>query len=204
MMQMWRCLTAGRRGVPFARRPRMLFLFLIWSAPGGAVLAGCADPCAGAIRPLSYEICLVPHGMPTVTGSGYFCFTPAWNGMTAQHPFWGPWEYVVVLLPPDRGPPVRPFVELYDTSGARLTVAEPPPVLLRRHLSCVLDNSVWYDIRALSGETVELVHRLASAPTGLVGTHLPGDVSVFEGEPALITTLLPSSTGSDAGTPDAP
>lgn len=96
-------------------------------------------------------------------------------------------EHLRVLLPLGTVAPVRELIEIYD-GAARLEVSG---VFRANRFTCgegCFFDVVDYDLSALPDGEYQVVHRLASAPAGLRSTE--GPATTFEGEPALVTTIV--------------
>lgn len=109
-----------------------------------------------------------------------------WNGRTSYFGDGGP-AFVIVSIP-QGALPTAPMVEIYRGSE-RLEVPETIQRGVVRE-DCFADE-VTYDVRTLEDGEYALVHRLSSAPDGLPPVEgLRDEVTSFEREPALVTTLV--------------
>lgn len=121
---------------------------------------------------------------------------PHWNGTT-------PWpvSLVRVYLPPaERRPTMEMFEFFADERPLGIT-----PMFYLRDPSTGSDSSVLdYDLASLPDGEYLMVHRRSSIPPGLspVEAHYDWAWSTFDGEDALVTTLLRRRvpTDADAGT----
>ena len=126
--------------------------------------------------------------------------TPAWNGITTDSGGGDP-DFVEVLFA-ERATPTVEMIEIYD-GPTRLAI----PGTLARDLGddhgCA-HYGLRYDLRSLPNGEYLLVHRTSSAPPGMV--LIEGEaryLTTYDGEPALVTTLLRDDVGvSDAGSGD--
>lgn len=116
-----------------------------------------------------------------------------WNDRVVEN------EAVDVVIIPDFVP-TREMIELYAGS-ARVPLAGTyvPDVI---HPGSCPNDELQYDLTALPAGEYTLIHRASSAPPGY-HTNATG-WTTFEGEPALVTTLVHFAfTEDDAGLQDA-
>ena len=123
-----------------------------------------------------------------------------WNGVTSE---FGPGDpdFVEVLILGGVTPPVE-MIELYD-GPARIAISGTLARDLGTDNDCA-HYGVRYDLRSLPNGEYLLVHRTSSAPPGTVlAEGYTPYLTTYDGEPALVTTLLRDSVGaSDAGLGD--
>lgn len=108
------------------------------------------------------------------------------------------WDSVVVAMPLGTSVPERAMVELYDRLGnERFEAASTfiPETRLDLAATCSF-TAVRYDLESFPYDRTLIVHRLSSAPPGLIHLGAPSFVSTFDGERAFtVTVILEPETG---------
>lgn len=154
-------------------------------AHAGVWLGGCCDPFRAESPHYGVHAGPGPLGYDTVGSL-------EWNG-TTRGSIGAPWGYYVIVSV-DREPSAE-MIELYDSAGRVDLVGT-----YRRDISNInacQNTGLVYDLSALPAGTYTLVHRASTAPPG--ARALGPSWTTYEGERALVTTLVVTTETRDGG-----